>query len=208
LLNEIEKSIYYSGKAILLLKEFNHVRFPSEEVPYSNLQLASIFQDINNLPTILQNYKLLYDSVEVEENKILIDINYAGLLLLSNNSKNAFKVLKNCNYIPNLEHDDYYYNYYYWVNYSIVAFLLGHYEVARKTIKQLEEIVKHVSPFLSKYYAKHYTIITEIIFETDIKTYDELRIYINDRLPIYSSEIWKRFKIGYLFTDMQIWLSS
>lgn len=86
LLNELEKSINYAVNAISLLKDFKQVQFPSIEAPLSNLQLALVLQDMNNLPAALEKYEELYNSDEIDENKMLIDVNYAGLLLLNNNN--------------------------------------------------------------------------------------------------------------------------
>lgn len=85
---------------------------------------------------------------------------------------------------------------------------MGYHKEAQEHMKKMGFIVEKISPFLNKYYIKHYTLIREIIFNTNIKTYNELKSYIEDNSSIFSSRIWKRFKIGYLFTDIQIWLSS
>jgi len=208
LVNDMGKAIQFALEAIELAKEYNAVRFPGVETPLSNYYLAQMFRDMNNLPSIIKGYKEIYDATYVEENKILFDINYAGFLLLDNQVKQAKKVLDAGSYIPHKEDDDNYYCYYYWSNYALVTFLSGNAEDAKSHFSGLDERAQNVSFFLRKYYVKHFQIMKEMLEQTNIRSYNEVRRFFEDRQPIFESKAWDRFKFGYLLTDVQLWTSS
>ncbi len=208
LIDDIDNAIHFAQKATALMNEFNALRLPSIEAPISNLYLATLAKDRSTLPSIIVKYKKLYQSMSVDENNVLIDINYAGLLLVNEQIEEAFEILKVSKYIPEKDIDDNYYYYYYWCNYAIIQFLRGNYKDSQEKMLLLEPIVENISHFLKKYYVKHHQIIKEMMQKQYIKSYSEIKKDIEITAPIFSSSIWNRFKTGYLFTDIQIWTSS
>lgn len=207
-LNENEKSIYFAQSAIALMNEYNELRFPYDEVPLSNLCLAMISKDSRTLPGVIERYEQIYKSSKIEENKMLIDMNYAGLLVLNDRYDEARYILENSMYIPEPGIDDSFYSYYYWCNLCLILFLLGETSQAQQHLKKIKDIVGDVAPILAKYYHKHYELLEEVVGNSNIRSHKEIIAYFERRLPIFSSKIWNRFKYGYLLTDIQIWTTS
>ena len=208
IIDDLPKAIQYAESAIALTEEFPEIQFPCLEAPLNNLYLAVLWQDIENLTWVNEKFQDLYSDATVEENKMLIDINYAGILLLNNQLEKALEVLEHCNYIPDLSNDNSYYCYYYWVNYCVLMFLSGRNQEALFKVNQLKEISMKVSPILKDYYLEHFKLLKEIIRDSSCKTYPDIEVYVNKEMPIFKSKIWKRLKTIYLFTDMQIWNMS
>lgn len=208
LVNNMEKSIQCALDAVALAKEFDEVRFPGIEAPLSNYYLALMWTDFGNLPSIVEGYREMYNATYVEENKILIDINYAGFLALNGQLAEAAQVLKAGAYIPNKNDDDHYYCYYYWSNYALITYLQGKPQEAKKHLSGLSSTAENVSVFLKKYYVRHYQLLSEIFDHHEVLSFERVRKYIEEKQPILESRIWDRFKLGYLLTDVQLWTSS
>lgn len=206
-LSDYVKAIKHADRALTLTTTYSDIRFPYKEVPISNLYLALVFHTPTELSTIEAKYLDLYSSAIIEENKMLIDINYAGLLLLNHRYAEAINVLEKSCYIPIPEIDDNFYAYYYWSNYAIISHFLK-LPTAKESLLKVEGIVEGVSLVLSKYYVRHYKLLLDIIGNENIKNYKEMASLIEKQAPVFSSKIWNRFKTGYLFTDIQIWTSS
>ena len=208
MIDKFQKSIQFATSVISLVADFPEIRFPYTEVAHNNLYLSLLFSDFSQLDVITEEYEKLYKGVTPQENKILIDINYAGLLLLNEKANAALEVLNSSEYIPKIGSDNHYYSYYFWCNYSLVTFLSGDQNQASKMLTSLEGIPDKISPFLKNYYNTHYQLIKEIIIDSKIKSYSSVKNYIRDKQLPFSGRTWERFNVGYLFTDMQIWTSS
>jgi hypothetical protein len=208
MIDEFQKSLEFAAGAIKLLHEFGEIKFPYPEAPQNNYLISLLFSDMNQLQYITERYSYLSSITTKQENKILVTINLAGLQLLNDRPYDALNVLQNGDYIPRLTYDDWYYCYYYWINYALVCFLLGKREDALNAVNSLESAPDNISPFLIKYYKMHHQLMKEMIATRNFSTYSQVSGFIQEHKPFYSSRIWQRFKSGYLFTDMQIWTSS
>lgn len=208
MIDEFEKSFRIASDSISLLTEFPEINFPYPEASHNNYYLSLFFSDNAQLPFVLEQYELLMEKVQRQENKILVTINYAGFQVFNNDPHGALATLKSGIYIPVIHEDDWYYCYYYWINYALVCYLCNDQSSASAAIDGLKYEAKSVSHFLERYYQMHYQLISEIVLSPDSMTITEVQLWINKRKPIFSSKIWERFKAGYLFTDLQIWTSS
>lgn len=208
MIDDFEKSLGYAGSAVNILKEFPEVRFPYPEAPLNNLYLSLLFSDRSQFQYVTDSFAKLIETVTHQENRILVTINFAGLKLLSNEPGKALTILQQGDYIPQPDHDDWYYCYYYWINYALACFLTGNKGDAISAVNILENAPANVSSFLEKYYTMHYQLIKEIVNSSSFTTYEQVAEFISKKKPYYSSNIWERFKVGYLFTDIQIWTSS
>lgn len=207
MLDDFEKSMHYAVSAITILQQFPEIKFPYPEASQNNFYLSFLFSDKSQIKYVTEGFAKLIKTVSDQENRILLTINFAGLHLLNNESEKALIILQNGEYIPQINRDDSYYCYYYWINYALVCLLTGNKNDAANSINIIENLVDKVSSFLEKYYKMHYQLIKEI-FSHNFTNYQQVADYILERKPYYSSKIWERFKTGYLFTDIQIWISS
>lgn len=207
-LHNYERAISSASSAIELINSYPEIYFPYKEVPLSNLILSTVFEGKNNLKESIESYARLHESTKIEENRILIDMNYAGLLFLNGSYNEAYQVLQQSSYIPNIETDDSFYSYYYWSNFALLSYIQGDKYVALEKLTFLKEVAPKVSHNLSKYYSKHWDTLNSILTSNETLNHNVVLSEFERLVPVYSSIIWKRFKSGYLFTDIQIWTSS
>jgi hypothetical protein len=206
LLGRMSDCIAYAEGALRILEQLNNCNFPYTEAALSNLLLAAYFSVQIDIELATSRYKSIYLTSELEENRLLIDINFAGLILLDKGPKNALQILEQ-SVPPIKEHDDPYYFYYYWSNCAFLQYLNNNTERAKEILDVLRPIVSKVSFVIPEYYQKHFELLSSIINLNNCLTYRQVTTYIDEDYSFFLSDLWRHFKRVYLFTDIQIWTS-
>lgn len=205
IVNELSLAIEYAQNAILLVSEFPELKFPCPEAAFNNLYLSALWKNESDVEFIYTKFRELYQSAAIEENRLLVDINYAGLCLIAGQLEEALVVLQNCVYIPEIEDDNAFYSYYYFSNYIILLSLLGRAEEASHIIDKLSTVHGKVSKHLSRYYEQHFKLVKDVVETKHFTSYMQIVQYVDSAMPVYLGKVWERFKTLYLFTDIQIW---
>lgn len=199
------KTAYESAfKAGKIVEQFTFVHFSHQEVWRNNMYMALYNMGQTEKQDIIDEYKKIF-AIKTDEDRILIITNYAGLLFTCDDYKSALKII---NQINKSEVDidmDAYYVYYYKFNLALILYFNG---FKSEAINQLEEIKEFVSCFpktVEKYYIKHYEIVFHLLSEKKFESIEDLQSDFTNKVPIFLSSIWNKFKYVYLFSDLQIW---
>lgn len=205
--NRLDLSLDYGRKAIALIKDFPHVYFPHKEVALNNLLLASYFCKAETPEIILEKYGQMAENM-LEEDGMLININYAGLLVRQNNIPKALSLLKANNYLMDEGHTDPFYLYHHQFNYGLTLYLSGRKPEAISVLEPLKKFEGQINNKLSVFYKKHYELTLELLNKNDPLDYIKLCSFFHEQQPRYLNAVWDKFKPVYLFTDLQIWTNN
>jgi hypothetical protein len=190
-----------------LAKEYANIRFPYPELALTNMYLAAFFSGTFIAGELVDKFGELGRDFGNEEDCILLNTNYAGILVCAGLPDQALGKLLGLKDLLYGKKTDPYYHYYYYMNYFLVEYLQGNVNTAIEGLTKLEPYVSKVVSFLEQYYRKHYEIVLSMIKEKKQLSYPEMKFYFEEKCPSYISPIWNKFKFVYLFSDLQIWTS-
>lgn len=200
-----DKAGGYAEKAIRLVEECDFMQFPNPNLAINNYLLSNYYLNTLSIPYLVNKYRIVVENHPYDEDQLLIELNYAGFLLLSeqyNETMSVMNSLKN-RYKNTL---DPYYEYYYGFNLALALYFSGDLCSAQKTIENIKELVINAFPTRTIYYQKHYDIVSQLLHKEIV--YDSLislqKAFIKIQESFLSAD-WNYFKTVYLFSDLQIW---
>lgn len=200
-----EEAFGYAGKAIRLVEECDFIQFPNPALAINNYLLSNYYLNTLSIPYLANKYRNLIENHFYDEDQMLVELNYAGFLLLSKQYNEVLSVMNNIKsrYKNTL---DPYYEYYYSFNLALALYFSGNKFSALKTIENIQKLVVIAFPTRTIYYQKHYNIVNLLLHEDVI--YGSLislqKAFIKVQESFLSSN-WNYFKTVYLFSDLQIW---
>lgn len=208
--NEIVRGMWQEARmmalrAINLAQKYDFILFPNIGAAYNNYLLANYFLKSESLNILIQEYANVVNSLQYDEDTILLRINYAGLLLQAGYIKEAVLVFDGLS-LTDMDAMDTYYAYYYYFNKALTLYFSGSSELARSNMDDLYKLASNCSSTRKMYYQKHYTITRQLLQEEP--TYPSLQSMQTAFVqiaPEYLSNNWKYFMSVYLFSDLQIW---
>lgn len=200
-----EEACRYAGKAMRLEEECDFIQFPNTDLAINNYLLSNYYLKTLSVPYLANKYRIIVENHLYDEDQLLIELNYAGFLLLLKQYDKTLSVMNNLKN-NNKNTLDPYYEYYYCFNYSLALYFSGDVYLARKTIEKIRELIDAAFPTRTIYYQKHYEIVKRLLHEDS--TYDSLSSLQKAFSKVQGSFLsadWNYFKTVYLFSDLQIW---
>lgn len=192
-------------KAIEFAQKFDFILFPNIGAAYNNYLLAIYFLKSEPIAKIIREYANVINDLQYDEDSILLQLNYAGLLLQAGNNREALHVFDR---IPQADIDamDTYYAYYYYFNKAVTLYLSGSLELAHSVMDKLSEMVTNCSFTRQRYYQKHFIISRQLMQEESAhSSLQSMQESFAQVAPEYLSNNWKYYMSVYLFSDLQIW---
>jgi len=205
--NRLDQGLEYGKQALLLIKEFPQVYFPHKEVAINNLLLASHFKQAESTEAILRAYQNILDD-ELEEDRILIHTNCAGILISDGRSQEAAALLKSYEHLMEAGYTDAFYLYHHRFNYALALYLTENKTQAMAIMTALKTLSGQINAKLTPFYTRHYELALNLMEQEGTMTYTELCHRFEQAVPRYLNVCWERFKRVYLFTDLQIWTNN
>jgi len=206
-IGKFRTGLEYAQKAFELATEYPYMEFSHKEAVLNNLLLCSYFEVAAEPDGILSAYKQLAAG-EYEEDPVLLNSNYAGILTLQGRLTEAIEVLKAGDYKIEEGSTDVFYLYYHRFNRALLHHLNGNNAKAIEQLKYLQRFENDISPKLGSFYKRHRELTLTLIEENKASNLAQLQEQFKARLPNYLGLAWNRFKNVYLFTDLQIWTNN
>nr|WP_319570173.1 ATP-binding protein [uncultured Draconibacterium sp.] len=200
-----EESFKAAFIAYNLINKYSQIKFPHIEACLNNLYLSSYFSEKISLTEITKKYKDILEFTKDNEDISLLKNNYAGLIFLNGQTQEAIDILKQNESLINISETDSYYFYYNQVNLALLEFLNGNNNTSLQILESLADIVNEVIPKLAKYYEKHYDLLKSYISSNNDNSYNSITLYFDHQAKAFLSSIWDRYKLVFLFSDLQIW---
>lgn len=192
-------------KAINIAQKYDFILFPNAGAAYNNYLLAIYFLKSEPIEIITQEYAIVVNSLQYDEDSILLRLNYVGLLLQAGNNKDALFEIDHISQAA-IDAMDTYYAYYYYFNKALTLYFSGRLELARSVMDKICDMTKNCSFTRQRYYQKHYTITRQLMLEeSPYSSLQSMQESFARVLPEYLSNNWKYFMSVYLFSDLQIW---
>ena len=192
-------------KAINIAQKYDFILFPNVGAAYNNYLLAIYFLKSEPIEIIKQEYAFVIDSLQYDEDSILLRMNYVGLLLQAGSNKEALFEFDRISQ-ADVDAMDTYYAYYYYFNKALTSYLSGRFELARSVMDKIYDMTKNCSFTRQRYYQKHHTITRQLMLEeSPYSSLQSMQESFARVLPEYLSNNWKYYMSVYLFSDLQIW---
>lgn len=192
-------------RAINVAQKYDFILFPNAGAAYNNYLLAIYFLKMEPIEIIIQEYAIVINSLEYDEDSILLRLNYVGLLLQAGKNKEALLEFDRISQ-ADVDAMDTYYAYYYYFNYALTLYLSGCLELARSVMDKICDMTKNCSFTRQRYYQKHHTITRQLMLEeSPYSSLQSMQESFARIAPEYLSNNWKYYMSVYLFSDLQIW---